>query len=92
MYKNKVQSVNAGLVARASNLRELDSSENELEDGDLKFVANLIDNGAVDTKTLSVDLSDNRFANQGLDDHFEGEADINRLRTEIANSENSPSL
>ena len=88
MYKNKVQSVDAGLVARASNLRDLDSSENELEDSDLKFVANLIENSA-DRKTLSVDLTDNRFVNQALDDHFEGEAGIQRLENAIQESQNT---
>lgn len=84
MYDNKMESANDNLIARAPALREVDVSKNQLNEGDLKFIANAIDN----SQNLDlVDLTDNQFSNPSFDDKFSGASDIARLKTEIANSQ-----
>jgi Leucine-rich repeat (LRR) protein len=86
LYKNEMESANANLVASAPLMKHLDASENKLTDNKLQFVANLIDNSQ---DLQKVNLKDNMFVEPSLDDEFDGNNDLTRLRSAIENAESS---
>lgn len=79
LYGNDMETANENIVGSAPLMHSLDASSNKLNDNDLKFVANLIDNSPDLNK---VNLKDNQFVEPSLDQEFEG-SDINRLRNLI---------
>lgn len=83
MYGNQMETANENVVAAAPLLRQLDASDNELNDNDLKFVANAIDNSPDLNK---VKLEGNQFVEPSLDGNFEGTASLTNLRNNIENN------
>jgi len=64
LYQNNIGSVNKNLLSGASSMAQLDVSENQLSDGSLAFVPEVI---KAAENMQWINLKDNQFADGSLD-------------------------